>query len=413
MSASQGLFHLFFDVPPSVPLRHRRMYYVALIGFFLALLLHASWLVAFSVLGIYPLAYFNILSVAIFVLGLYIIRSRGLILSMMLLGSFEVLVHQTLAVYLMGWDYGFQFYVIVIASFICLGHFHNLAIPLGVAAFSGLLFILLYFVVQHLAGEHYLLAEPIRAAFFAMNSSVLFLQLTIFAFLFSTAARNAELELKNEHEKSERLLLNILPRSVAERLKAGEKQIADNYNEVSVLFSDMVGFTSLSLERKPEEVVQIMNTYFAAFDELAVQHGVEKIKTIGDAYMCAAGLPTHQPNHAILIGRMAVDMLAASKRITAELGLPTGIRIGICSGPVSAGVLGNMKFIYDIWGDTVNMASRMETSAPHNAIQVAESTYNLLKGDFPMQRRGRMKVKGRGEADVYLIGEPEPGQSIG
>jgi class 3 adenylate cyclase len=213
----------------------------------------------------------------------------------------------------------------------------------------------------------------------------------------------AEEILRDEQEKSERLLLNILPPAIATKLKKGEKNIADGFAEVTILFADMVGFTQLSEKISPPELVSLLNNIFSRFDRLTDKHDLEKIKTIGDAYMVVGGLPIPRDNNAEAIADMALDMLAEISLFNAEKNLNLSIRIGINTGPVVAGVIGTKKFIYDLWGDAVNTASRMESHGIPDAIQVSETSYNLLKEKYLFEKRGKISIKGKGEMNTYLL----------
>ncbi len=214
---------------------------------------------------------------------------------------------------------------------------------------------------------------------------------------------NARKELEAAQEKSERLLLNILPEMIAEQLKQQQTTIADSFHEVSVLFADIVGFTELSSHISPQNLVELLNEIFTIFDKLAERHGVEKIKTIGDAYMAVAGLPIQRSDHAQAIAMMALDMQQAISIFNQERNLSFHIRIGISTGPVVAGVIGLKKFAYDLWGDTVNTASRMESHGLAGCIQVCESSYLHLKDKFMLEKRGLIKIKGKGEMMTYLL----------
>ena len=208
--------------------------------------------------------------------------------------------------------------------------------------------------------------------------------------------------LRLEQEKSERLLLNILPKPVAERLKQGQQVIADDFPEVTVLFADIVDFTSLAARMPAQDVVALLNAVFSRFDWLAERHGLEKIKTIGDAYMVVGGLPTERPDHAQAVAAFALDILRVlqGNEQTSHL---LRVRIGIHTGPVVAGVIGTKKFIYDLWGDTVNTASRMQMVSNPNTIQVSEATYQHLKDSFKLEERGVIPVKGKGDMRVYYL----------
>lgn len=213
----------------------------------------------------------------------------------------------------------------------------------------------------------------------------------------------AEQALRLEQEKSDKLLLNILPAPIAERLKHDQSAIAENYDQVSILFADIVGFTPLASKLSPKQLVEMLNQIFSNFDELAAFLGLEKIKTIGDAYMVAAGLPVPREDHAEAIADMAIAMQAAINCFQTEARENFQIRVGINSGVVVAGVIGVNKFIYDLWGDTVNVASRMESSGEPGRIQVTEATYHLLKDNYVLEERGMVPVKGKGEMLTYWL----------
>ncbi len=215
--------------------------------------------------------------------------------------------------------------------------------------------------------------------------------------------RSALDQLSAEQEKSERLLLNILPEAIASRLKQHQAIIADSFPEVTVLFADIVGFTQLASRMEAPALVQVLNEIFSAFDRLSVQHGLEKIKTIGDAYMVVGGLPQPRPDHAKAIAEMALDMIEEISRFNATHRESFRIRIGVHTGPVVAGVIGANKFIYDLWGDTVNIASRMESHGLPDCIQVSKATYELLRHTYHFQERGRIPIKGKGEMSTYLL----------
>jgi class 3 adenylate cyclase len=221
--------------------------------------------------------------------------------------------------------------------------------------------------------------------------------------LFRADVHSAEDALTREHARSERLLLNILPASVSERLKGGDKNIAEGFASVTVLFADLVGFTELSARLSPKDLVQVLNRIFSEFDGLAQRYGVEKIKTIGDAYMVACGLPEERPDHAEVIAELALEMRVTLARVSAETGHPLLARIGINTGPVVAGVIGRQKFIYDLWGDAVNTASRMESHGIPGEIQVTEAVHARLADRYELTSRGTITVKGKGEMPTWLL----------
>lgn len=215
--------------------------------------------------------------------------------------------------------------------------------------------------------------------------------------------QETNIQLSNEQEKSERLLLNILPQAIAEQLKEKPSHIADGFAEVTILFADIVGFTQLSERLSPTQVVNLLNEIFSAFDRLTEEYGLEKIKTIGDAYMVVGGIPMPRSDHAEAIAAMALDMRKEVARFNLNHSTAINIRIGINTGPVVAGVIGTKKFIYDLWGDAVNTASRMESHGLAGCIQITQSTYERLKDGYLIQERGRIPIKGKGEMTTYLL----------
>ena len=230
-----------------------------------------------------------------------------------------------------------------------------------------------------------------------------------------TERKRAEMALIEEQNKSERLLLNILPRPIANNLKAGRtgEAIAERFDAATILFADIVDFTSVAAHNAPSDVVQILNAIFSSFDRLADLHGLEKIKTIGDAYMVAGGIPTRSPNHIEAIAEMALDMQREITAFSRAIGShndhePFRLRIGIHTGPVVAGVIGIRKFIYDLWGDTVNVASRMESQGEPRAIQVTEDVYTALQDRYHLERRGIIDIKGRGKMATYWLRGRQP-----
>lgn len=206
-----------------------------------------------------------------------------------------------------------------------------------------------------------------------------------------------------EKEKSEHLLLNILPGTIAGRLKAGEKTIANGHQIVSVLFADLCGFTKLSRKTSPADLVSMLNEIFTTFDDIVKNHGVEKIKTIGDCYMLVGGLPNPRDDHAHAVADTALEMVQALERINKNRDIDLAMRIGIHSGPVVAGVIGKIKFTYDIWGDTVNVASRMESSGLPGKIHISEQTMAELNSQFNLEERGMVECKGLGQVKTFFV----------
>jgi class 3 adenylate cyclase len=241
--------------------------------------------------------------------------------------------------------------------------------------------------------------EPLRRI---LNDSVPDVVLFAAVLLLGEAVRTRR-ALALEQKRSERLLLNVLPAPIAARLKQTEGVIADGFSDVTVLFADLVDFTRRSHRIAPEQVVATLNGLFTAFDQLAQQRGLEKIKTVGDAYMVAGGLPDPRPDHAEAVAEMALAMRDEVTRHPDPGGQPLAVRIGIDTGPVVAGVIGTSKFSYDLWGDTVNTASRMESSGAPGCIQVTARTYQRLNDSYRFKRRGSIPVKGKGDIITYFL----------
>jgi guanylate cyclase len=234
-----------------------------------------------------------------------------------------------------------------------------------------------------------------------VGGTIVFTLLAVFA----RQRREAVAALRVEQAKAEGLLLNILPRSIAERLKVETRTIADQISSASILFADVVDFTSLAERLPPTEVVALLDHLFSHFDVLADRYGLEKIKTIGDCYMVAAGVPSPRSDHARVLALMALDMQAAMRSLDEIRHLELELRVGINSGPVVAGVIGRKRFLYDLWGDAVNTASRMESHGTSGRIQVTGATKELLADEFVCEPRGTIPVKGKGEIEVwYLVG---------
>lgn len=245
--------------------------------------------------------------------------------------------------------------------------------------------------------------DHVKDTFFVMNLSGTATILYIVMRYFQSQKERVLHALANEQARSDKLLLNILPESIASRLKAESLNIADSHESVTIMFADLVDFTRISAGMPPAELVNLLNQVFSRFDQLSEKYGLEKIKTIGDAYMVVGGVPNAKPDHAEAVANMALDMQLVLQEVALKNNKVLKMRIGINSGPVIAGVIGNSKFSYDLWGDTVNIASRMEHYAVPDTIQVTEATYQLLKEKFKFESLGPIAVKGRGEIDAYVL----------
>jgi class 3 adenylate cyclase len=246
--------------------------------------------------------------------------------------------------------------------------------------------------------------------FFALNfaamSSLLYFLVRYFVIETEKIKKQLDLQhalLAEEQKKSERVLFNVLPSAIAERLKNNQGLIADGYADVTVMFADLVNFTQLTEQMSPEQMVGLLNTVFSGFDELSEKYGLEKIKTIGDAYMVVGGLSRERPDYVEDMANMAIEMLEFVAKHPALVKRSLGIHIGIATGPVVAGVIGTKRFIYDLWGDTVNIASRLTDDATEGNILTDKLTYNRLRHEFLFEPPNVLNVKGKGEMTSYRM----------
>ena len=263
---------------------------------------------------------------------------------------------------------------------------------------------LLYFIIllisvafdDYFAGRALEVSANTRRLFFAMNLGASSLVVFAFAGYFVTTAIT-------ERSKANRLLLNVLPAQIAETLKDSDDTIARHYDSVSVLFADVVGSTPLFADLEPTEVVDWLNEVFSVLDDLVDQHGLEKLRTMGDGYMVGSGVPATRDDHAGALVDCSLDMISALEALPSRNGQRMVFRFGINSGPVVAGVIGKSKFHYDLWGDTVNVASRMESYGEASRIHISQNTYELIKDDFKCVPRGTISIKGKGEMQTWFV----------
>ena len=300
--------------------------------------------------------------------------------------------------------------VVILWSFICpIGALllaRHAEAPRWLAAYLALLFI--SGILQPFIDQANNLPQGLILIFFVLNIGTVSAIAFILLYYFVGQKNYAYRLLKVEQDRSETLLLNVLPREIADRLKGGEKIIADYHPSVSILFADLVSFTPLISVLSPTEMVEMLNEIYSHFDSLIIKHGIEKIHTIGDNYMVASGLPQPRDDHAQALARLALEMNAyiAGLPLVGEQRL--AFRMGINSGPAVAGVIGQIKFSYDVWGDSVNIASRMESQGVPGKIQITQKTYDLIKDDFQCEYNGSIPVKGKGEMDTwFLVGAKE------
>ena len=404
-SERYGLSGWLLDIPVHVPDHIRRYFLYWKIFFILAAAAHFSALIVFASAGVSFMAWFNVFSVTTFIVAFILLR-RGHYHLPFWLAIIELVLHGIAATICLGPLTGFQCYVFLVLVLIFVQPFYRLrtSILLGCGVLASLLIVMLY--VQH-HPPIYQLTDFWMTLYMMMGWAMFPAIMVAMVLPFIAEARRAEKELESAYGESESLLLNILPKQIAERLKQTSGMIADDHEEVAIMFADIVDFTTLSGRLPPAELVDLLNNVFNACDELADKYGVEKIKTIGDAYMVVAGVPMALDRPETILAHMALDMIqAVSKFKLPGTNDPVLLRIGINSGRVVAGVIGRRKFAYDLWGDAVNVAARMEETSEPGRIQVPGDLADKLADGFNFEARGDIEVKGKGMMRTsFLLGE--------
>ena len=405
MNASMGTAQIrrwVEAVPERVPHHLARYYTYWKVFYPLGALAHLIVLLVFLQTGVWPMAAFGVFSVAVYVAA-FVLLTRGYFRLAFWSAVIELVLHGLAATVYVGPQYGFQNYPLLVLILLFVQPFYRMGIASALAvvtlASAGL--------VTFYASNHpppYIIEGAWAQAMIVAMVILWPVFLLVMVLPFIRASARAEEEVQAAYGESERLLLNILPEAVARELKASPGMIADDHERVAILFADIVGFTTMSERTPPAEVVALLNDVFNAIDDLVEKHGAEKIKTIGDAYMVAAGVPNPVTDPEAAIARLALDIREAVSTFklpgTEE---PVGVRIGINSGKVVAGVIGNRKFAYDLWGDAVNVAARMEATGVRGEIQVPDDLARRLADRFEFTPRGSIDVKGKGRISTSFL----------
>jgi len=374
-------------------------------AFLVAAVMHAGFVVLFIRWGVLGLAWFNGLSV-VMQLAAFIAVRRGWALTSYALGVIEIYLHAALCLELVGWAFGAQYYLFCSATM-------AMVLPAS-QRWRVTLFLLQLVLAMALMAVYHDAPTPVgldmteMAVLHTLNVAGAFMLIGGICYLLALSATRAELALTAEHKKSEELLFNVLPAVIVRRLKENTAVIAEAFPSASVLFADIVGFTVLAQSSSPQALVDLLDQIFSRFDDLVTRAGLEKIKTIGDAYMVAAGIPVAREDHATALLHLAFAMRAAFHAYAREIDQPLQLRIGVSSGPVIAGVIGRQRFLYDLWGDTVNVAARMESHGVADEIQVSEATYLLARDHHAFADRRVIDVKGKGPMATYLLRDASP-----
>jgi class 3 adenylate cyclase len=377
---------------------------VLLLGLAFAALSHIGHTLFFALLGVTEMALYNVASTVFFALLWWAVRSRESlakwqVASTLLLVAAEVLFFVVLATFYIGTAAGFHYYL-----------FNLLVFPVVVPIFrrttstvvliltiSALFAGVLWFGAQR--GPVYELAALVAQIVHYVSVCGGVGILVVMGLFVRRRNEDLEQEVRTEFNRAESLLLNVLPASVARRLKTDPGPIADRYEDVSILFADLVGFTPLSADQSPDETVLLLNEIFSAFDAVCERYGVEKIRTIGDGYMVIAGAPEPREDHATVLTRVALELMAHMASRTEGLQM----RIGLSSGPAVAGIVGTSKFHYDVWSDAVNVAARMESHGEPGRIHISPATAARLGDAFELEPRGTISVKGKGEMETFFV----------
>lgn len=384
----------------SVARRLRILTIAAWLGAFVSALFAVIQL--FTGTGTWPLGFVNIVGTVLFALVPALHRFGELVAPLTFF--FVAFVQLFILTWYIGTDSGLQFYFLVTASIVVLIlGIEHIVLASIVAGLGVVLTITLQFLVPGDTG-----VQPKWALTLGFVTSTIFAVVMVIATVWYALREisRAEAAMEMEYQRSESLLANILPPSIAARLKDPERDvIADKYDDASILFADIAGYTKRASDTAPADLVRFLDELYTAFDQLVDKHGLEKIKTSGDSYMVVSGVPEPRPDHVEALARLALDMAAAVADLRDPVGRPVPLRIGLASGPVVAGVVGARRFFYDVWGDAVNVASRMESTDLEGRIQVPQAMYERLKSDFVLEERGDVDVKGKGVMHTwYLVG---------
>ena len=399
----QRAIGLMLWTPPEMEDKEARYYSFHRLGPWVASFSHGLWAVIFALNGVAVMAYYNIAVTLLFAAYGYLWpRRQGPMWYIHLLYFAEIPLHALLGTLHAGLEAMFWLFPLV-SAIVCLVT-PQFSWVRKTLICSALLACAISIGVLAILSQPWVVMSDASVIFlFVLNTISVSSALVFYLGLNQHLVETAEAGMKREYERAENLLHNILPSPIALRLKNGERVIANDHREVSVIFADIADFTAASAKLSPGELVQSLNLIFTEFDSLADSYGAEKIKTIGDAYMVVVGVPEDKRNHAEIAIELATEMLTAAAAISSRTHFDVNLRIGVNSGPVVAGVIGKRKFAYDLWGDAVNMASRMESQGAPGQIIVTENTAKLLTDRFTVTPEGLRDIKGKGEIPIFSV----------
>ena len=394
----QTFFKSYFEAPKDLDNASSRLYVIASANIPFAMLIHILYIPLFMWMKVPEMALVNILSVIAWAFVLYSVR-RMMFSTAWVIFTAEIMLHAGFCSHYVGWGFGNQYFLFTLVgmSFLLPRKIY-LSMTIAVAA------IIEFVILSRWSNETPWDGNPDLLYLFNVINIVIALGISVFDTLhYQMIIHQTEAELEKANSKSEKLLANVFPLAILEKLKNKEETIADRFDCASVFFADIMGFTPLSEKLSPVELVNLLDKLFSLFDGLVIKHEVEKIKTIGDAYMVAAGVPTPINNHAEKLANFALDFKLCLAEFNQKNNQSLRMRIGINSGPIVAGVIGKSRFIYDLWGDCVNTAARMESHGLPGEIHVSDHTYKLLADKFEFESRGNIEIKGKGLMTTYLL----------
>ena len=375
-----------------------RIFMIATVTIPLALIIHLLYIPLFYWMGLPVLVIYNIISTGAWFLVLHLVR-RVRFNEAWCVFTTEIFIQAILCVLYAGWAFGYQYYLFTLVGISFLLP-NNTKLSMTIAVLAILEFGVLAIWANDSPTN---LTTPFMFTCRVVNSCCAFAILLFIETFHQKIILETEQKLGAAMATNEELLQNVFPHKILETLKDQKGIIAERFESATVLFADIVNFTPLSEKLSAIEIVYLLDKLFSRFDGLVRMHGLEKIKTIGDAYMVASGVPVRVDNHAELMADFALDFLDCLEQFNRENNLSLQMRIGINSGPVVAGVIGKWKFLYDLWGDCVNTAARMEGHGVPGEIQITENTRNLIMDQFEIQERGTIDIKGKGMMKTYLL----------
>ena len=396
----QNLFKTYLEAPKNLDSASSRLYVIASANIPFAMLIHILYIPLFLWMNVPEMALINIFSVIAWAFVLYCIRQLMFSTAWVIFTA-EIMLHAGFCSHYVGWGFGNQYFLFTLVCMFISPRKIYLSMTIAVAA------IIEFVILSRWSNETPWNGNPDLLYLLNVINIVIALGISVFDTLhYQMIIHQTEAELEKANSKSEKLLANVFPLAILEKLKNKEETIADRFDCASVFFADIMGFTPLSEKLSPVELVNLLDKLFSLFDSLVVKHKVEKIKTIGDAYMVAAGVPTPIKNHAEQLANFALDFKLCLAEFNLKNNQSLRMRVGINSGPIIAGVIGKSRFIYDLWGDCVNTAARMESHGMPEEIHVSENTYNLLADKFEFENRGIIEVKGKGPMPTYFLRGP-------